>query len=256
MTGYYVMKNIWIIANWKSNPVTFTEALKLAKASDFKNVIITPPYLYLEKVGKLIKKASLGAQNVFQEDGGPYTGEVSVSQLKNLRVRYVIIGHSERRKHLGETDEMINKKVKLALGGGLKVILCVGEDWPTRRKGIVAAKKFVANQLKKDLAGVKKQERGSKNLLIAYEPIWSISTSTGKRVDTPRDAREMIWYIRKILDSNFQILPSVLYGGSVTPRNAKSFLSQSEVDGALVGGASLSPQSFRTIIKIRNSFEV
>ncbi len=245
--------NKLIVANWKSNPDTLSEAIKLAESSDFKNVVIAPPHLYLEQVGKLIKKASLGAQDVFQKDGGPYTGEISLSQLKDLKVKYIIVGHSERRKHLGENDEVINQKVKLVLSGGLKVILCVGKDWLTRRKGITAAKNFVANQLKKDLSGNGKREAGSRNLLIAYEPIWSISTSKGNRIDTPEDAVEMISYIKRYLGSRRQILASALYGGSVTPKNAKSFLSQANIDGALVGGASLSSQSFKTIIKARDS---
>ncbi len=243
-----------IVANWKSNPSTLTEAVGLAKGSDFKDVVVAPPYLYLAKIGQTIGRASLGAQDVFWQDGGPYTGEVSVSQLKNLRVRYVIIGHSERRRHLGETDEMINKKVKLALGGGLKVILCVGEDWPIRRKGVSATKKFVAGQLKKDLAGIRSASRRTKirNLAIAYEPVWAISTSKGGRADTPKDAAQIITLIRHVLYLQFAIrnLP-ILYGGSVTPKNAKSFLSQPEIDGALVGGASLNPESFKAIIKAR-----
>ena len=246
--------NKLIVANWKSNPATLHEAVKLAKASDFKNVVIAPPYLYLEKIGKLVKKASLGAQNVFQKDGGPYTGEVSLTQLKNLKVKYVIVGHSERRQHLGESDEVINQKVKPALGGGSKVILCVGEDWPARRKGVAAARRFVATQLKKDLAGIRKQELGSRNLIIAYEPVWALSTSKGGKADTPKDAVQMISHIKRVLNLRFAIrnLP-ILYGGSVIPRNVKSFLSQPEIDGALIGGASLNPQSFKTIIKIRDS---
>lgn len=242
-----------IVANWKSNPDTLAEAIKLARASDFKNVVIAPPYPYLGQIGKLIKQASLGAQDVFQKDGGPYTGEVSLSQLKDLKVMYIIVGHSERRKHLGESDEVINQKVKLVLSRGLKVILCVGEDWPTRRKGITAAKNFVANQLKKDLFQAKNLKLKTKNLLIAYEPVWAISSVSGSRADTPQDAVEMITYVKELITKNYKLRTKVLYGGSVTPKNTKSFLSQVDIDGALVGGASLSPHSLRTIVKIRDS---
>ncbi len=242
-----------IVANWKSNPDTLREAVKLAKASDFKNVVIAPPFVYLEAISRIVKLAKLGAQNVFFKDGGPYTGEVSLSQLKDLKVKYIIIGHSERRQYLGETDEIVNKKVKLALNKGFKVILCVGEDLKVRRRGAVASQRFVADQLKKDLAGIHTSYFVLRNsLIIAYEPVWAISTSRGGKPDTPQDTTQMITHIKKILDSRFQILASVLYGGSVTSRNARPFLSQPEIDGALVGGASLKSAEIKTIIKISN----
>ena len=242
-----------IIANWKANPATFSEALKLAKASDFKNVAVAPPYVYLQPLSWTLKKATLCAQDTFWEASGPYTGEITPSQLKNLKVKYVIVGHSERRK-LGETDLMINNKVKAAMKAGLKVILCIGEDWLTRRKGITAAKNFVASQLKGNLRGIRKKEARNRNLLIAYEPIWSISTSKGNRIDTPEDATQMIRHIRNILDTRYLIHnTNILYGGSVNSKNAKSFLSQPEIAGALAGGASLNPKEFKTIIKISNS---
>ncbi|MBI3088731.1 MAG: triosephosphate isomerase [Candidatus Colwellbacteria bacterium] len=242
-----------IVANWKSNPSTLQEVLKLARASDFKNVVIAPPYPYLEKVGKLLKHASLGSQNAFWEKEGPYTGEVSLNQLKNLKVKYVIIGHSERRQ-LGETDKVISRKVKAGLGSGFKVILCVGENWSTRRKGITAAKRFVANQLKKDLKQIRNSKLKIRNLAIAYEPVWAISTSRGGKPDTPRESAQIMSFIRGLLYSKFEIRNSkLIYGGSVNPKNAKSFLSEPEIDGALVGGASLIPQQFKTIIKIRDS---
>lgn len=243
-----------IIANWKANPKTFNEALKLAKASDFKNVVIAPPYIYLQTLSWVLKKAALGAQDAFWETSGPHTGEITPIQIRNLKIKYVIIGHSERRR-LGETDEMISKKVKTAIRAGLKVILCVGEDRNTRRKGITPAKRFVSNQLKKDLAGIHTSYFILRNsLIIAYEPVWAISTSKGGKPDTPKDAVQMITHIKRILDSRFQILNSrVLYGGSVTSRNAKSFLSQPEIAGALVGGASLKLKEFNAIIKTSNS---
>ena len=231
-----------IIANWKSHPATLSEALKLARASDIKTAVIAPPYPYLKKVGTLLKKAALGSQDL----------EASPSELKSLKVKYVIIGHSDRRR-LGDTDAIINKKARRALRAGLKVVLCVGENKATRRKGLSAAKKFVANQLKKDLAGIRASRFMLRDsLTIAYEPIWAISTSKGSRADTPKNAAEMISFIRDFLHSKLEIRNSkLLYGGSVTPKNAKSFLSQPGVDGALVGGASLNPRSFHAIIKAR-----
>lgn len=240
-----------IVANWKSNPETLREAIALARASDFKDVVIAPPYPYLEQVGKLIRKASLGAQNTFWEDGGPYTGEVSVGQLRRLKVKYVIIGHSERRKNLNETDQMINKKVRTALKAGLKVILCVGEDWNTRRRGIATAKQLVGKQLKNNLAGIRNAKLEIRNLAIAYEPVWAIGTG---KSDSPENSAQIITHIRNILNTRYLIRDTkVLYGGSVAPQNAKSFLSRPESNGALVGGASLNAQSFKAIIKARDS---
>lgn len=226
-----------IVANWKSNPQTFGEALKLAKASDFKDVVVVPPYIYLQTLNWTLKKAAIGAQDTFWKEKDPYTGEITPSQLKSLKVKYVIVGHSERRK-LGETDEIVNDKIKAAMKAGLKVILCIGEDWSVRRKGITTAKRYIANQLKKDLKGVRD------SLIIAYEPVWAIGTG---KSDNPKTSAEIIKQIRNMLDTK------VLYGGSVTPKNAKSFLAQTGIDGALVGGASLSSQSFRSIVKIRDS---
>lgn len=238
-----------IIANWKSNPNDLASAIKLAKATDAKNVVIAPPFPYLSAVYKQLKKSSLGAQDLFWADG-PYTGEVSARDLKIMKVKYVIIGHSERRKYLGETDELINKKVKSALEAGLYAILCVGEKAEIRGRGISTAKKFIAAQLKEDLKDANKlMKLKAKKLIIAYEPIWAISTEKGSKPDTPEDAVEMIKFIKEILYSKFYILnPKVLYGGSVTAKNAKSFLEKKEINGALIGGASLLPLEFHKVI--------
>ena len=239
-----------IVANWKANPKTFTEALKLAKASDFKNVVIAPPYIYLQTVSWVLKKAALGAQDTFWENIGPYTGEVAPIQLKALKVKYAIIGHSERRRHLNETDEMIGKKVKTAAKAGLKIILCVGESWSTRRKGLTVAKRFVANQLKQDLRLTTKQLLTNK-LVVAYEPVWAIGTG---KADKPKDSAEIISYIKKVLATYYKLpATKILYGGSVISKNARSFLSQPAIGGALIGGASLKPKEFRTVIKTGHS---
>ncbi len=168
--------------------------------------------------------------------------------FKNLGVKYVIIGHSERRRLLGETDEMINKKVLASLADGLKVILCVGESAEVRQKGIEAAKKFIANQLEKDLLPASKPCALNPNIVIAYEPIWAIGTGTP---DTPEDSSEMAKFIKKILTSKpYTLNPAVLYGGSVTSKTAGQFLEQKEIGGALVGGASFDPEEFGKIVEI------
>ena len=237
-----------LIANWKSNPADVKSAIKLAKAIDGKNVVIVPPAPFLESVGEVIKKSLLGAQNVFWADG-PYTGEISAADLKIMKVKYVIIGHSERRKNLMETDEMINLKVKATLKAGLKAVLCVGEPLKVRRAGIASAKKFIKKQLAADLKSLQtKNYKLKTNLIVAYEPIWAISTAKGGKPDTPEDAVIMIKFIKEVLYSKFHILnPRVLYGGSVNAKNAKGFLGQKDIDGALVGGASLKPIEFNKI---------
>lgn len=228
-----------VVANWKANPQTGVETVKLAKASDKKNVVICPPFLFLEAVKKNLKKAMLGAQDVFWKEGA-FTGEVSVKELKSLGVKYVIVGHSEQRRNFKETDAIINKKVKLVIGAGLKAILCVGEELPVRKKGITAAKKFVKSQLQKDLKNVKKIN----NLIVAYEPVWAISIVKNSKADTPEDAAKMIRFIKKTVWSR------VLYGGSVSVKNIRGFLKYKEIDGFLIGGASLKAKDFQKMIKI------
>lgn len=227
------MKKI-LVANWKLNPVSAEDAVRLARAIDRKGVTICPPFPYLPFVGRALRRAILGAQDAFWEERGPYTGEVSPEILKSLQVKTVIIGHSERRRWLGETDEMIHKKLVAAHAAGLNVILCVGEPKDVRKRGLAAAKSYVARQLRIDLRGVSRN-----HLVIAYEPIWAIGTHTP---DRPADTVRMALHIKK-----FARVP-VLYGGSVTSKNAKKFLQYKEIDGALVGGASLKATEFKKII--------
>lgn len=212
-------------------------------------LVIAAPFVYLENLKPKTKnsKLKIGAQNVFWENQGVYTGEVSPLMLKNMGVEYVIIGHSERRKHLGETDEMINKKVSAALKTGLKTVLCVGEDLKIRKRGPKAVKSFVKNQLKKDLKGIGNWKFKIENLVIAYEPVWAIGTG---RACPPKDALEMIKFIKKLLTTNRKLQTTkVLYGGSVDSKNIEDFLQYKEIDGALVGGASLKPKEIKEIIK-------
>ena len=242
-----------IVANWKMNPSTETEAIKLARASDHKNVVICPSFVYISSIKYQVSRAQIGAQDVFWEESGPYTGEISAVMLKNLGVRYVIVGHSERRRLFYETDEMVSKKLLAALKEGFKVILCVGEPLAIRRKGIPAAKRFVKKQLLTALKGTLNLKPITSNLIVTYEPVWAISG--GKRdirgkADKPEEALEMIRFIKKILDSRFMIHDSrIIYGGSVNGENAGDFLKYKEIGGALVGGASLRPQEFRSIVR-------
>lgn len=240
-----------LIANWKMNPVSELEAIQLAKVSDAKGVVVCPPFIFLNQVRNVLKVADLGAQDVFWENpipGGAFTGEISVSMLKKAGVSHVIIGHSERRRHLRETDGMINKKFRAAIAFGLKVILCVGEPLAVRKQGLAAAKTFVRGQLLKDLESTRNLKIRHSNFLVAYEPIWAIGTG---KPDKPEESAAMAVFIKSILFSKFQISGSrVLYGGSVTSGNVDRILKYDEIDGALVGGASLKPKEFEKIIQI------
>ncbi|HEX4103926.1 MAG TPA: triose-phosphate isomerase [Candidatus Paceibacterota bacterium] len=242
-----------LAANWKENPKTEKDALKLFRevgraADDKVQVVLCPPFIYLDELAHAFKKIAckkhlaLGAQDAFWQEKGPFTSEVGPRMLKALGARYVIIGHSERRKWAKETDAIINKKIKLARADGLKVILCVGEPLAVRKKGIPAAQKFVAAQLSKDFAGLKPRDRA--HIIVAYEPIWAIGTG---RYDEPEDARGMAEFIKRKLGKP---APIVLYGGSVTSKNVADYVQYSSIDGALVGGASLKAAEFKKIINI------
>ncbi|MDO8537051.1 MAG: triose-phosphate isomerase [bacterium] len=243
-----------IVANWKMNPGTFREAKtiassisKFAKHKKNVEVVVCPPFIWLaDLLHESPHGVRWGAQNVFWEDKGAFTGEVSPAMIKDSGAEYVIIGHSERRHSLGETDVMINKKIIAALRAGLRVILCVGEPTSVRKKGLAVAKRYVMSQLHKDLHGLKKILHS--RLIIAYEPIWAIGTG---KADKPEDTIEMTRFIKSLLLTTYH-LPhsSVLYGGSVNGKNAQSFLRHKDIDGALVGGASLKAGEFKKIIKI------
>lgn len=248
------MRKHLIIANWKMNPSSLKEAILLAQRIEkgiahLRGVeaVIAPSFLHLSAVRKEIKKVYLGAQNVFWEDIGPYTGEVSWRQLKINRVKFVIVGHSERKLYLCETDEMINKKIITVLQNGFKAVLCVGE----RERADNEIPPVVGDQLKNALKGVEK--KFIKNLIIAYEPIWAISTQLNSRPDTPDNAFRSLLYIRKIIaglyDRNTADAVKVIYGGSVTSGNIKSFIKEGKMEGALVGGASLDAAEFLKILK-------
>ncbi len=239
-----------IVANWKMNPSSPEEAIRLVKniatiqLPENIKLIVAPPFVYLDLIRKNFKKEiKLAAQNISWSERGAYTGEISGLMLKNIGCDYVIIGHSERRYKIGETDEMINLKLKAALKAGLNPILAVGEK--ERNDDIV---KVLNSQIKSDLDGIEVSEIG--RLIVAYEPVWAIGTGIS---DTSDHALSAALLIRKIFGNlytpDFAVDLPVLYGGSVTAENAKDFIGQSGINGALVGGASLNIEEFLKIIK-------
>lgn len=225
-----------IAGNWKMNPRTLKEAIELARGVDeaLKDLpiekVIFPPFVFLTEVLRIVGNINVGAQNVFYEDSGAFTGEVSPAMLKDIGINWVIIGHSERRNILKEDDKMILKKVKRALEWGFGVILCVGEKLQdrelNRHKDVV----------KRQLDGLPEHE----NLIIAYEPVWAIGT--GKNA-TPEQIEEMHTLIKDITGNK------VLYGGSVNPENSRELSMVKNLDGFLVGGASLKVESFQQIAR-------
>jgi triosephosphate isomerase len=244
-----------VIGNWKMHPSSLKEAESLFSGvskslSKIKKteVVICPPFVYLEKLKKLSKKINLGAQDSFFGEVGAFTGEISGEMLDNIGVKYVILGHSERRA-LGEDNVLINKKIKSVLSLGLKPILCVGES---SRDESHEYFNIVKMQIVECLRGINKNF--FPKIIIAYEPVWALSTTVNRKDATSLDAREMSIYIRKVLSdlSNPEIANKtrVIYGGSVNDRDAEDFLRNGGVDGVLPGKASLSVEKFTKIIQI------
>ena len=224
--------------------------LKSALNFDLKGVkvIICPPFTSLETASRMTKNSpmSLGAQNMYYEEEGAFTGEISGKMLKSVGCEYVILGHSERRQIFGETDELINKKVKKAIASGLLPIVCVGETLDQREKNVTA--QIVTAQVRGVLGDVTAEHM--QKLIIAYEPVWAIGTG---RNATPQQAEEVHLLIRTLLGELYSetVAQNVIiqYGGSVKPDNAADLLWQPNVDGALVGGACLKVDSFLAILK-------
>ena len=240
-----------IVANWKCNPTTIKEAKELFDSvkKGIKNikkaeVVICPPFLYLKELkepSSLKKRNSVplvGAQNCFWEQKGAYTGEISPSMLRDFECKYVIIGHSERRKYFGETDKMINKKLKAALREKINPILCIGETKEEREQGMTES--VLKRQLACGLEDISKTR--FPQIVFAYEPIWAIGT--GKACDV-EEAQKMGLLIRKIISKNAR----VLYGGSVNSKNAVEYIKEAGLGGLLVGGASLDAKEFIKIVK-------
>ncbi len=249
------MRKKVIAGNWKmNNDLTESQNLITKLTSGLSNqklncdVIICPPFTSLSEASTLIKNTpvKLGAQNMFFEDSGAYTAEISAPMLKSVGCEYVIIGHSERRTIFKETNDMINKKIKKALDNKLKVIFCVGETLEEREKSTTM--QVIRAQVENGLKDI--SEESMAEIIIAYEPVWAIGTG---RNATPQQAQEVHKFIRDFISNKFssKIAEDLIiqYGGSVKPDNASELLSQSDVDGALVGGACLKADSFIAIIK-------
>ncbi len=231
-----------IIANWKCNPTTLAEAKKLFASvkkgiSKKAEIIVCPPFVYLP----VLKRLKVGGQDCFWEEKGAFTGEVSAKMLKNLGCQYVIIGHSERRRYFGETDETVNKKLKAAIEAKLIPIFCVGETKEEREQEKTEA--VLRKQITAGLEGISSGKFS--NGIIAYEPVWAIGT--GNACDT-NEAQTMSLVIRKILagifNSSFSKKIPILYGGSVNSKNAEGYIKEAGFQGLLVGGASLEGKEF------------
>ncbi len=241
------MRKIVIAGNWKMHK-TQAETLDFLKqflgyldeTPDGREVILCAPFTALSALSKSLHGArvKVGAQNIHWEASGAYTGEISGDMLRELGVRYAIVGHSERRQYFGETDETVNLRLQAAQRCGLTPILCVGETKQQRDAG--ETETVITNQIEKDLVDVDQS-----NLIIAYEPIWAIGT--GDTCESA-EANRVIGVIRSLLKN--QDVP-IQYGGSVKPGNVDELMAQSEIDGALVGGASLDPENFARIVNFQ-----
>lgn len=246
-----------IVGNWKEHPATAREAKRLFDATaaladvhpDIQ-AIVCPPAIYLgtvveaRKAKRSAAKVPLGAQDVFYEEKGAFTGAIGSKMLRSMDVEYVIIGHSERRKWFGETDAVVAKKVAAAHAAGLRVILCVGEPPEVRKKGVAAAKHYLAAQVSRGIKQAAK--KGLWGIIVAYEPIWAIGSG---RNDDPRDAAEVAAFIRKTARMAGARNVKVLYGGSVNDRDVGSYIGAKEIDGALVGGASVAIGELKKLFK-------
>jgi len=214
------------------------------------DIMIAPTFIALAAVYAAIKNSpvALGAQNLYWQDEGAYTGEISAPMLKSVGCRYCIIGHSERRQYFAETDATVNKKIKAAIKAGLQPIFCVGETEKERESGQTLS--ILDKQIKKGLEGLVLEQLDP--LIIAYEPVWAIGTG---KTATDDQAQEVHQFIRSLVKNNFgQALSDsvrILYGGSVKPNNIASLMAMPDIDGALVGGASLNAESFRKIVKYK-----
>jgi triosephosphate isomerase len=244
-----------IAGNWKMNK-TVAEARALVEdllrdigKFDEAEIVLCPPFTALAAVSELLNAVSnirLGAQNMHEAASGAYTGEISAGMLRDLYVRYVIIGHSERRQYFHEDDALVNRKAKAALAAELRPIICIGETLPQRESH--HWKKVLETQIQGGLSGF--NDKDFADVVIAYEPVWAIGTG---KTATPAQAQEAHEFIRKVLASTFGNQAAerirIQYGGSVKPENALELLSQPDIDGALVGGASLDARGFTAIIK-------
>src|ERR1041385_1433483 len=247
-------RKLIIAGNWKMNK-TVAEALDLVRALKLElanikevDIVVCPPFTALSEVSHAILDSNirLGAQNMSEHHVGAYTGEIAAVMLKEFSVRYVILGHSERRQYQKESDALIAKKALAAHGASLKPIVCVGETLAERESG--QTEKVLETQVRGSLAGLTKEQMNE--TIIAYEPVWAIGTG---KTATAAQAQEAHAFIRgvlgKMFDETVDRRARIQYGGSVKPSNARELMSQPDVDGALVGGASLEARSFGEIVK-------
>ena len=249
------MRKKIIAANWKMNMTlresdSFLDSFLLELEEEKRvDMVIVPPFTALARVSERLNKVSnvrLGAQNMHSEKSGAYTGEISAEMLRELFVRFVVLGHSERRSLFGETDAIVNRKTKAALEATLKPIVCIGETLAERDAGQVEA--VLERQLRGSLDGIESKDLS--DIVIAYEPVWAIGTG---RTATPEQAQATHAFVRAILASMSDAATAekirIQYGGSVKPANTAELMSQPDIDGALVGGASLDPRAFSEIVK-------
>ena len=250
------MRKPFVAGNWKMNTdgrtsVELAERIaagSMETATQSATIAVCPPFVYLQAVTEALSASSIavGAQDMYFEANGAFTGEISTSMLKDVGCIYCLCGHSERRHVIGETDALINKKVTAAIGGGLLPILCVGELLAEREGS--QTNEVVTRQLKEGLSGLSAEKLSA--VTIAYEPVWAIGTGL---TATPEQAQEVHEFIRKLLGQMYNEPQAeeirILYGGSVKPGNAADLMSQKDVDGLLVGGASLKADDFLAIIQ-------
>ena len=249
------MRKKIIAANWKMN-MTQSEAadfvatflLEMGESTEVE-VVIVPPFTAIAAVNGALGQAQqikVGAQNMHWERAGAFTGEISPAMLRDLFVRYVVLGHSERRSLFGETDEIVNRKVRAAHEAMLRPIVCVGETLEQRERGEV--EKVLGTQIKGSLAGLGPKEL--QETVVAYEPVWAIGTGKTATADQAQEAHAFIRrMLGEISDETTAEKMRIQYGGSVKPDNARTLMSQADIDGALVGGASLDARSFAQIVK-------
>jgi len=249
-------KNL-IVGNWKMNS-NHLEAIQMTQKLHYRldpkdfdrvDVGVAPPFTSLRSVQTVIEadhmRILLAAQNVHWEESGAFTGEVAAGMLEKLFVRFVIVGHSERRQLFGETDEIVNKKVKAVLAHGMTPIMCVGETLDEREAGLASER--VGSQVPASLRGLNAEQVAG--LVVAYEPIWAIGTG---RTAAPEDAQEMVGFIRETIREQWGSAADetrILYGGSVNPGNIAALMAKKDIDGGLVGGASLDPDKFAAIVR-------
>ncbi|MBA3883253.1 MAG: triose-phosphate isomerase [Chthoniobacterales bacterium] len=249
------MRKKIVAANWKMNmtqaeAASFVETLlrEIGDVSDVE-VVIVPPFTAIAKVSEALGSSEtikIGAQNMYWERGGAFTGEISAAMLRDLFVRYVVLGHSERRQLLGETDQIVNRKVRVALDASLRPIVCVGETLEQRDRGEV--ERVLCQQLRGSLAEIGAKEMD--DIVIAYEPVWAIGTGRTASAEQAQEAHSFIRHtLGEISDDATATKIRIQYGGSVKPDNARTLMSQPDIDGALVGGASLDPHSFAEIVR-------